>query len=218
MMGLSLTRRFDSHYEWGGLKLTLDMSFDNVLLIYEMLEDRFLGTIDKLLLAVDMLVLDDEKLSEHGDQERIELALDLFRDCLGRDLRKENDTAEEVEGDENSIEAPVYDWNEDAELIYASFLFDYNLDLFEVQGDLHWERFLALFKSLSEKSPFGIAIHYRTCDVPKPDQHNKEERDHILKMKRKYALKSEKAMQAQAEAAHQHALAFAASIANKKGR
>ncbi|WP_281659129.1 Gp15 family bacteriophage protein [Halobacillus sp. Cin3] len=216
MMGVSLTHRFDGDYEWGGLKLTLDMSFDNILLVYEMLEDRYLGTIDKLLLAVELLVLDDEELSDYGDQELIQLALDLFRDCLDRDLRGGED--KEAESDENSINTPVYDWNEDAELIYASFLFDYNIDLYEAQGSLHWSRFLALFKNLSDKSPFGIAVHYRTCDVPKPDSHNKEERDHILKMKRKHALKSEKAMQAQAEAAHQHALAFAASIANQKGR
>lgn len=76
----------------------------------------------------------------------------------------------------------------DAEKIYASFLYDYGINLFEQQGKLQWDEFLALFNNLSEKTPMRTAIHYRTCEIPKKDKHNSDERKHIKQMKARYEL------------------------------
>ncbi|MFE3747190.1 Gp15 family bacteriophage protein, partial [Bacillus subtilis] len=71
-----------------------------------------------------------------------------------------------------------------AEYIYASFLFDYNLDLFEQQGKLHWRKFQALLKGLSEDAKFSKVIEIRTMKLPKEG----EERKRIQELKRIYAL------------------------------
>ncbi|WP_381151628.1 Gp15 family bacteriophage protein, partial [Streptomyces cyaneofuscatus] len=78
----------------------------------------------------------------------------------------------------------VFDFEQDAEYIYASFLFDYNLDLFEQQGKLHWRKFQALLKGLSEDAKFSKVIEIRTMKLPKEG----EERKRIQELKRIYAL------------------------------
>ncbi|KAB2159587.1 hypothetical protein FZI36_23180, partial [Cronobacter sakazakii] len=83
---------------------------------------------------------------------------------------------------------PVVNFTIDAERIYASFLYDYGINLFEQQGKLQWDEFLALFNNLSEKTPMRTAIYYRTCDIPKKDKYNGDERKRIKKMKAIYEL------------------------------
>ena len=57
----------------------------------------------------------------------------------------------------------IFDFTQDAELIYASFLQDYGIDL--LREDMHWHRFLALFKNLSPKSPFMRVAQIRATNL-----------------------------------------------------
>lgn len=180
----SLTQRYDDVIKWYGVSIELNLSFDNVLLLFKMLKDKELSHFRKLDTAIAMLVVDKELLIEVPPQRRLELLKDILREKLDFDLDRPKDS-----DDENDLVVPVYDWEEDAELIYASFLMDYQIDLFEQQGILTWYKFLALFKNLRDNTPLGKAIHYRTCKVPKKTEHNEEERRHVRKMKEKYALK-----------------------------
>lgn len=53
----------------------------------------------------------------------------------------------------------VVDYEEDGEYIYASFLQAYGIDLTEC--DLHWHKFLALFRSLPEDTMIVKIMGYR---------------------------------------------------------
>lgn len=188
-----LTERNSDIYNWEGVNIELNLSFDNVLVFLEMFGDDSVPFNDRLLTALDMLVCDVDILpiiAEHG--KLLDFSLDMLRDKLNLRLRDEDQT---VSTDTNSKEdeglepVPVYDWNEDAGYIYSSFLFDYGIDLIEQQGKLTWDRFTILFNNISAESKMGEALHYRSCEVPKKEKGNEDERKRIIRMKEYYALK-----------------------------
>ncbi|MBQ7067052.1 MAG: hypothetical protein IJN92_09575 [Lachnospiraceae bacterium] len=68
----------------------------------------------------------------------------------------------------------VFDYELDADYIYAAFLGQYGIDLMEIE-ELHWYKFLALFKGLNGSSKLAEIMSYRcytkTKDVS--DQYEK---------------------------------------------
>lgn len=54
----------------------------------------------------------------------------------------------------------VIDWEIDGDLIYAAILGQYGIDLYEVK-DLHWHKFLAMIKGLSEQTKLREVMQYR---------------------------------------------------------
>lgn len=78
-----------------------------------------------------------------------------------------------------------YDYNMDADVLIASFLNYYGVDL--TQDKLHWWAFRRLMLNLPDESPFMQRIHYRIADINKVD---KKLQKHYRKMKSLYSLKS----------------------------
>lgn len=87
----------------------------------------------------------------------------------------------------------LYSYAHDYDAIYAAFVSAYGIDLFDVPK-LHWWRFRAMLAALPEDSQFMRIIGYRASRI-EPGM-SKEQRAHLTKMKRIYALPSEMAMQA----------------------
>ena len=91
-----------------------------------------------------------------------------------------------------------FDWEQDAAVIYASFLSAYGIDLFSMRGKLHWTAFIALLQNLPSDSAFGRLVQIRTCEVPKPTEHNQKQIRDLLKAKAAYRLRiTEEERQAQ---------------------
>ena len=67
----------------------------------------------------------------------------------------------------------------DAELIFASFYYDYGISLIEKKGKMTWKEFIILFSCLSEQSPLGKVIDL----MSKPDKELSKE-ELIAKRKR----------------------------------
>ncbi|MBL3785576.1 hypothetical protein IRV21_25755 [Bacillus cereus] len=187
-----LTDRNRDIYEWTGTAIELNLSFDNVLKLMELFDDKNVPDQIKPNLALNMLIVDSSLLVQLSSSKKEKLLIDVFKDKLNIDLSQSNKKNEMTESanDEDSDypDIPVVNFTIDAERIYASFLYDYGINLFEQQGKLQWDEFLALFNNLSEKTPMRTAIHYRTCEIPKKDKHNSEERKRIKKMKARYEL------------------------------
>ncbi|MHA4207309.1 Gp15 family bacteriophage protein [Bacillus cereus] len=187
-----LTDRNRDIYEWAGTAIELNLSFDNVLKLMELFDDQNVPDQIKPNLALNMLIVDSSLLVQLSSSKKEKLLIDVFKDKLSIDLSQSNKKNEMTESanDEDSDypDIPVVNFTIDAERIYASFLYDYGINLFEQQGKLQWDEFLALFNNLSEKTPMRTAIHYRTCEIPKKDKHNSEERKRIKKMKARYEL------------------------------
>ena len=79
----------------------------------------------------------------------------------------------------------LYDYDQDAERIFASFWAVYGLDLNAVSY-LHWWKFRAMFDALPDDSAIMRAIYWRSVDTSKLKGEEKKNAD---KKKKYYALR-----------------------------
>ncbi|MBC2134053.1 Gp15 family bacteriophage protein [Listeria innocua] len=170
--------------EFEGESYKLDLAFDNVLLIFELLEDDL-----HILLQVENVL----RLLISADFDfysNIEKSIKLYQEIMEKIIVKNSNANVKRDLAGNPMPEPeqkkYYSLTEDAEYIYASFLYDYNIDLFDVQGELHWDKFNALLISLSEDSKFKQVVSIRQR---KPDKNMTSEQKRELKeMQEAYAL------------------------------
>lgn len=159
---ISLTSELEHSIVIGSQIVEVDFTFDVVLKWYELLEDDSINDIEKTLIGFNMFI---GETSEYDEQQIVE-AMQSISDYLSQSAYgKFND--EEIDSEfEVEPEPPTkyYSYTKDAEAIYASFLFDYNIDLVDAQGGMHWDKFKALFNNLSEKSPFQRIVSIRQTD------------------------------------------------------
>ncbi|MDM5436162.1 Gp15 family bacteriophage protein [Bacillus hominis] len=195
----TLTERENDFYTWKGVRLELNMAFDNVILLLDLLTDEEVNEYARIDIALRMLVVERELLKQLDMEHKSMLFMDVLKAKLDIDLKTLMNNDNKEKEDEKLPELPIVDFKIDAERIFSSFLFDYNIDLIEQQGKMQWNKFLALFRNLSEKSPMGQALHYRTCEIPQKDKHNADERKRIKKMKELYELPKAKEIREQRE-------------------
>lgn len=139
------------------------------------------------------LILQDEALTE---QEKIAFGLHQLFDELpgtpeyaatrlawfyGRGL------SEEPRGAKTSAAARAYDFERDANLIYAGFYAAYGINLCTIEF-LHWWEFMALLEGLPESTQMSQVMHYRTVDISQITDKNM--RKHYQEMRSKFALES----------------------------
>lgn len=168
----------------------IDMSFNNILLIIDMMKDKKMSDLYKIITGLKMLFIEEPQLPL---DEKVELWHKSFG-TLVSDYKKEPDWQYDIKG--NKI--PVYReekeqtlcLSQDAELIYASFLQDYGIDLFEEQGKMHWYKFLALINGLSENTTLKKVIQIRQMPLPS-GKGSQKHRAEIEKLKKHYAIKKD---------------------------
>lgn len=175
-------------YEFKGVTYDVDMSYDNILLLYKMLNDRRLEDYMQILTGLQMLFGEVPKLEA---DELVELWTSAFTVLLA------DESAESVMYDLKGNPMPkaekeetgrAFDMYQDAEYIYASFMQDYGMDLVEQQGKLHWYKFRALLSGLSENTKLRKVIEIRQMELPK-GKGSEKQRQQILALKKAYALK-----------------------------
>ena len=89
-------------------------------------------------------------------------------------------------GQEGGKPAPrAFDFDQDANLIYAAFYAAYGISLTTVEF-LHWWEFMALLEGLPENTLLKRIMYYRTVDI---NELSKAERKHVKRMKQLFALK-----------------------------
>lgn len=95
-------------------------------------------------------------------------------------------SAEDPQDEGKSKAQPLraYDFEQDADAIYAAFRAVYDIDLDTAQ--LHWWTFRRLLRGLPEDCEFMRRIYVRTADL---SQMGKEQRKSIQKLRNKYALR-----------------------------
>lgn len=173
----NLAYRIDDRFEFEGKIYHVDLSFDNVLRLFEMFEDDLYFEIEKIELALKILIKEYYRIKNKSIFEKIEIYKFVMKEFLDIDTEKE--------------EVPqkrVMDFKKDAGLIYASFMNAYGIDLFEKQGKLHWYKFSNLLAHLPDKTAFKEVVSYRVMKVPSGKHVDPEYRKHVLKMKRVYSL------------------------------
>lgn len=174
---MKITLHFPLPYAavYGGKTYRLKPFFDNVLKVFSLQKEQALSERDKLEISLDLLVR--SKHSNMSEQNKVGLLNTVY------------DILMDAPPSEPDGRAPIFDFEQDAGYIYASFLSDYGLDLYEQQGRLHWWAFIQLFRGLSEGSKIVQVMQIRAKPIPAPTKHNAEERAQLARLKAQYALK-----------------------------
>ena len=188
----------DDTVEINGETYELDMSFDNILRFYEMMNDKELSNFEQIHTGMYML------FSREFDYD-IQTLHDILKEVVEKKLVPEdsNNKLVDITGKEMDVsklkpriseddeeDKKIYDLVQDAQYIYASFMQDYGMDLFEQHGKLHWYKFQALLNGLSDETKFKKVIEIRTMKLP-TGKGTSNQREEIKKMKKIYALKPE---------------------------
>jgi hypothetical protein len=193
-MSFKLTSTFDQDcFEFEDNTLNLDMSFDNILLLFEMFDDEDLSGSDKILIALNMLIYECEEYLAEKDFEVLKALFKyIMKEFLEIDIDKdEEDQPDTGEQNDEEKEQPVtkfLDYVKDAPIIYSSFLASYGMDLFECQGKLHWQKFKALLTHLPDESKLKQVIGYRTAKIPTGKHVDQEAVKRLRKLKSIYSL------------------------------
>lgn len=146
------------------------------------------------------LLMQDHALN---DEERLSRALSLYYPTLPPDLaaaldrllwfyscgryKEQKAPTEETPAKLKKRKKKAYDFDQDADLIFAAFWAVYGIDLNAVE-DLHWWKFRALFSALPSECEFCKVMGYRTMDTKGL---SKKQKQHYEKMRQLYALKNE---------------------------
>lgn len=174
--------------EIDGIKYELDLSFDNVLRLIDMLGDKELNDVAKIVIGLEMLIGDS--LDDYDIAKKEEIFYSIFKETIG----KEAEDAQPVDIEGNPMpeekKEEVYSIKQDAEAIFASFYQDYGIDLIEMQGKLHWYKFRAMLAGLRPDTHFKEIINIRTMELPK-GKGTEKQRKQMLELKRIYALKGD---------------------------
>ena len=176
---MKLTDRLDDVIEYKGREIKLGLYFDVVLRSFELLKDEYFTEVEKIDILLQMFVENPESLAGLNIFEKNALVNIIFDQFIADGSIR------------GSNEKPPFDFEKDAEYIYASFMYDYGIDLFEVQGKLHWKKFKALLAGLSDESKLMKVIGYRTMEIPPPNKYNRKERQRLIELKRFYSLDKE---------------------------
>lgn len=151
-------------------------AFDIVLDVQRLYREKLLTDWDKCSKAIELLC-PDRKVRRLGIGGKAELLNHIYdsqiktkpRPRVGRQVK-------------------VVDFDADGEYIYASFLQDYGIDLIDVQGRLHWKKFIALFQGLSDNTKIKQIMQIRGREIPSPTKYNREEIQNLMELKAYYAL------------------------------
>lgn len=170
----------------------INFAFDNVLRFSKLMEDESVSDNVKLYDGLSLLIGSqtvDELLTEipqeFGNVYK-ELMYTIFDNLEENQLVDLNGDPMPTPKIEKS-----FDIEQDAEFIYASFLFDYGIDLFEQQGKLDYRKFIALLRSLSSDTKLQKVIEIREMDIPTGKGVKSKDKDAIRKAKEFYRLHEE---------------------------
>lgn len=162
--------------EYQGKTLNLNLSFDNVLKFYDLQREDIFNDVEKLEITLEMFIKNYKKIKNMELQDKSNIQKIIFEKFIA------------IKSKPNSDNTKSFDFNQDANYIYSSFMLDYSMDLVEQQGLLDWRKFIALFQGLSEGTKIKQVMNIRTREVPEPTQYNAKEIQALMKAKAYYSL------------------------------
>lgn len=133
-----------------GVAFFINPSFRNVLRILSMLDDAEIDVYIKFELLAKWFFIDKTPPAP----------LDAYKAFMGANKVEYYDP---VGAEESEDQEKTWDHDFDADEIYASFLQQYGIDLFD--ADMHWYKFLTLLKGLTEDTPFVSKVRLRKLDL-----------------------------------------------------
>ena len=169
----------------------LDLSFNNVLKLFEMWRDEDVPEFVKPHFGIRILT--GETLEDFTVEEMAEIFNEVFEEHISLSTVEDNHIEYDLAGNpmkttasNSKQEQAPYDIRYDGDYIYASFLQAYGIDLFDVQGELHWKKFNALLSGLPEGTKFMEVIKIRKWKPQKGD--SAEYKEEMRRLQKDYAL------------------------------
>ncbi|MBC2095156.1 hypothetical protein HCJ53_02500 [Listeria welshimeri] len=196
---LSLADGINDIYVYENEDYQLDLTFDNVLRVLELNGDTRLEDYFRVNLAIEVLFENETPWSQLDEdnpyqsiQEKSLVLLDIFENYIVKDDAK--GIQYDIDGNkmpvatsEGEEEQAYYSLTQDSDYIYASFLQDYNIDLIDVRGKLHWYKFRALLDSLRDDTAIKSIMNIRQTELP-TGKGSEKEREALIKLKNHYKL------------------------------
>ena len=171
-----ITDRLPEAVIFGSKSYPIKTDFKVWLRFHGIITDKNKSPAEKFTDAV-LCCFDSEKCKKLPDNYEETMSV-LFSFFAG--MPKDVKTAKSVE--------KVFDFTQDSEYIFVSFLAEYGIDLSE--SSMHWYKFLALLGGLSESSQLKKAIAWRSVNLA--DIKDSKKRSLYRKMKEFYSLKDNK--------------------------
>ncbi|HEP2281392.1 TPA: bacteriophage Gp15 family protein [Streptococcus pyogenes] len=173
-------------FEFRGEIYPIDLSFNKVLDVFDVIDDDFLNEAEKCFLCLDIL-LDRTDLP-------FTYAVDLWVYIKTNfiDAERSEKPQLDIKGNpmpvvkEKEDNKKVIDLSLDAEFIYASFRQAYQINLLKEQNRLSWIEFKALLNALPDDTVMQRIIAIRQWEDD--GEGSKKYRDNMRKLKAKYSL------------------------------
>lgn len=188
---LDLSRKLTDKLVIDDEEFPLNLSFDNVLRLFEMWRDEEVPEFVKPHFGIRILT--GETLEDFTVEEMSEVFNEVFEEHISLSTVEDNHVEYDLAGNpmkttasNGKQEQAPYDIRFDGDYIYASFLQAYGIDLFDVQGELHWKKFNALLSGLPEGTKFMEVIKIRKWKPQKGD--SAEYKDEMRRLQKDYAL------------------------------
>ena len=204
---LDLSRKLTDKLVIDDKEYALDLSFDNILKMFEMMRDDDIPEYIKPHFAIRMLISKslagntrEEKAESFNNdfenysiEEMSKVFKSVFEEHISLSDVKNNHVEYDLAGNPMKTTASngkqgqaPYDIRYDGDYIYASFLQAYGIDLFDVQGKLHWRKFNALLSGLPEGTKLMEVIKIRKWKPQKGD--SSEYKEEMRRLQKDYAL------------------------------
>lgn len=188
---LDLSRKLTDKLVIDDEEFPLNLSFDNVLRLFEMWRDEDVPEFVKPHFAIRILT--GETLEDFTVEEMSKVFNEVFEEHISLSTVEDSHVEYDLAGnpmkttasDKGQERAP-YDIRYDGDYIYASFLQAYGIDLFDVQGELHWKKFNALLSGLPEGTKFMEVVKIRKWKAQKGD--SAEYKEEMRRLQKDYAL------------------------------
>lgn len=191
---LTLTDSLQSSYLYDGKEYPLNLAYDNVLRFYDLLDNKHFKASEKVIIAFQMFFSFEPSI-EDGDFI-VKGFEDISHYISMKPYGNDDEETNEDQGQFAVDRRKLYSFKQDAEAIYASFMQQYGIDLIDMQGKLHWDKFKALFQGLGPKTYFQRIISIRTRDTK--DLQGQELTD-AIEAKQYYELDVNKTQEAKEE-------------------
>ncbi|WP_078577326.1 Gp15 family bacteriophage protein [Salipaludibacillus agaradhaerens] len=170
---------------YGDKEYSIDLAFDNVLDVFDVLNDSTLRDHEKADTCLALLLGNDnyekDKLVEIWNLIYEEFIKNEEKQPIEYDLKGNPMPVKEDEEKEQLI-----DLDKDAQYIYASFRQAYDINLLNEQGRLHWQEFQALLHGLPDDTILKRIIQIRGWKPSKGDSADYKEA--MRKLQKVYAL------------------------------
>lgn len=157
-------------YNYKDEEVPIDLSFDNVLDIFDAIKLAELFEFDRADIGITLLFGED--VIEFEDI--VDVWNDIFETYINPQEKEvvRYDIAGNPMPSKQASDEPVIDLEQDAEYIYSSFMQAYSIDLMDQQGKMHWWKFKSLLNGLPESTLIKQIIHIRTYV---PGEHDSDE-------------------------------------------